>query len=95
MLRCRLHGGRTERSSGEREFARADLPRQTPGPGACSKPLNNWPDRGPAINEACGSWRARKRRIGFLTTEGDPSGILKPHIDATVERMAGTVERCW
>src|SRR5216684_3298101 len=42
------------------------------------------------INEACGTWASTQAAYRlFNNPKASPSGILKPHIDATVERMAG------
>jgi len=42
------------------------------------------------INEACGNWASTQAAYRlFNNPKASPSGILKPHIDATVERMAG------
>jgi hypothetical protein len=42
------------------------------------------------INEACGTWASTQATYRlFNNPKASPSGILKPHIDATVERMAG------
>ena len=73
-----------------REFARADL---------CDKRLDrrllktaeqltNSPSS--PINEACGTWASTQAAYRlFNNPKASPSGILKPHIDATVERIAG------
>jgi hypothetical protein len=48
--------------------------------------------RSPAspINEACGDWASTQAAYRlFNNPKASPSGILKPHIDATVQRMAG------
>ena len=73
-----------------REFAHADL---------CDKRLDRrllktaeQLARSPSspINEACGTWASTQAAYRlFNNPKASPSGILKPHIDATVERMAG------
>jgi hypothetical protein len=73
-----------------REFARADL---------CDKRLDRrllktaeQLTKSPSspINEACGTWASTQAAYRlFNNPKASPSGILKPHIDATVERIAG------
>jgi len=42
------------------------------------------------INEACGDWASTQAAYRlFNNPKASPSGILQPHIEATVQRMAG------
>ncbi len=42
------------------------------------------------INEACGDWASTQAAYRlFNNPKASPSGILQPHIEAAVQRMAG------
>jgi hypothetical protein len=73
-----------------REFARADLRDKRLDRRLLKTAEHLARSPSSPINEACGTWSSTQAAYRlFNNPKASPSAILKPHVDATVQRMAG------
>jgi hypothetical protein len=82
--------GRRQCPSHAQEFARADLCDKRPDRRLLKTAEQLAKSPSSPINAACGNWASTQAAYRlFNNPKASPSGILKPHREATAQRMAG------